>query len=116
MSLEMIGGSRMSKSKNYGKFFREPDEPQRGADPETLATMPDVIEEEFSAPLKAQQLTVVKCKTLNVRPTPSTANEPIEVVSKDTTLFLHYYADDWAYVATPSGVEGFVMREYTKEV
>lgn len=54
----------------------------------------------------------VKVDKLNLRPYPSTDNNPVNILSKNAELMILENLDIWYKVMTASGSEGYVLKEY----
>lgn len=57
---------------------------------------------------------VIGCDLLNVREEPSTDAKVISTVSTGTRLEVTEYRSEWLYIVTEYGLEGWVMRKFTK--
>lgn len=57
---------------------------------------------------------VGNCERLNIRSAPNVYAEILAVVAEGTALELNLKesTDDWFYVCTPVGIEGFCMKRY----
>lgn len=57
---------------------------------------------------------VGNCERLNIRSAPSVEAEVLAVVAEGTTLEVNFKesTDNWCYVCTPVGIEGFCMKRY----
>lgn len=57
---------------------------------------------------------VGNCERLNIRSAPNVYAEILAVVAEGTTLEINLKesTDDWYYVCTPVGIEGFCMKRY----
>lgn len=89
-----------SKKYNHNDYAPEPE----------VKIEEDIIESESTDP-KFVKVTVER---LNLRPYNSTNGEPITELTKGAELMVTDEIDGWYYVVTPSGAEGYVMKEYVE--
>lgn len=83
-----------------------------------IAEVPgDVIAVEDDIPVvEPTKATVVNCEKLNVRKSASKDATVLLIIPVGTILEVDFYDNDWAHVRIPDDKEGYVMREYLKEV
>lgn len=92
--------NRTNYANKYNEHISNPD----------IEDLKGVIEPESIEP-KFVKVTVER---LNLRPYNSTNGEPITELTKGAELMVTDEIDGWYYVVTPSGAEGYVMKEYVE--
>lgn len=97
----------MKNRTDYSKKYNHNDYAQ---EPEIETIQEDIIESESTDP----KFVKVAVERLNLRPYNSTNGEPITELVKGAELMVTDEIDGWYYVVTPSGAEGYVMKEYVE--
>ena len=104
----------MSNHTNYNKMF-DTDEPvvePKVDEAETAVVKQEVEETESAAPEFATGV-VVDCVKLNVREQPSKDAEVVCIIPAGTEVQVtNSENEDWLYVCTAAGLEGFCMKQF----
>ena len=58
---------------------------------------------------------VVTCRALNVRPTASTAEEPVEIIHRGDVVKVIEFVGNWAKVVTVDGSDAYVYGSYIEK-
>lgn len=69
-----------------------------------------------SPPTQPKMAIVISLGKLNVRMKPSKGSSILCVVDPGSQLLIESVDSDWAHAYTSSGIEGYVMAEFIKEV
>ena len=59
---------------------------------------------------------VVNCDRLNVRKEGNLNGEIVGTIPVGSSVRIEFYDNDWIFVTLPSGITGFVMAKFIKEV
>jgi len=93
--------------KSYNNLFKEKqkiEEPVEEVKLENTVTKEDVY------------VTVISKGKLNVREEASKESKALCLVDPGTNLLVKDFCKEWVHIVTISGVEGYVMTEFVKEV
>lgn len=94
---------------NYNNMFNNKKDTEVKDELSFEDTKETVVEEE-----PKKEFVKVTANSLYVRYAPSKDSDYITIVNKDDELMVSGDAGDWYEVVTPSGAEGYVMKEFVK--
>lgn len=104
--------------RNYNKIFKGNDEEKvkKVKKVEAKKETPKIEEPKKNTPKKQIIATVISRGKLNVREEASQDSSIISVIVPGTQLVIDDVQDGWAQIHSDSGLKGYVMKEFIKEV